>query len=115
MRLISSGITARTELQSNFQDDISGYLARLENVYRLIERAEPIGESGAKRKRIRFERSPAHSPSFRRKGGVKQAGEALSETDHMLLDGCMLITVNLDSDEDSHLLQRPHSGLQRRA
>lgn len=40
--------------------------------------------------KTKFERSPAHSPSFRRKGGVKQAGEALCETDHMLLDGCML-------------------------
>lgn len=55
LRLIAGGVTARSELQSKFKTDISGYLQRLELVYRLIERVEPLGNNGSQRQRIRFE------------------------------------------------------------
>ena len=55
LRQIAAGVNERSQLQSRFQENISGYLDRLENVYRLLERVEPLGETGSKRRRIRFE------------------------------------------------------------
>ena len=55
LRLIAAGETKRSALSTHFKEDISGHLHRLEHVYRLIERVEPIGHSSGQRNRIRFE------------------------------------------------------------
>lgn len=55
LRLIASGVTKRSEIVSRFKEDVSAYLARLETHFRLIERIEPIAQSGGQRSRIRFE------------------------------------------------------------
>lgn len=55
LRLIASGETKRSSLLTHFKEDISGHLYRLEHVYRLIERVEPVGQTNGQRNRIRFE------------------------------------------------------------
>lgn len=55
LRWIAAGETSRSALVGHFREDISGHLNRLERTYRLIERVEPIGETGSQRHRIRFE------------------------------------------------------------
>ena len=52
---ISQGRCKRSELASLFDVDISGHLHQLENMYGLIEKVEPLGKNGAKRKRVRYE------------------------------------------------------------
>lgn len=55
LRWIAAGETSRSALVGHFREDISGHLNRLEHSYRLIERVEPVGETGSQRHRIRFE------------------------------------------------------------
>ncbi len=54
LALVAQGRARRSELAENFDVNISGHLSKLENVFGLLERVEPLGRNGAERGRIRY-------------------------------------------------------------